>query len=86
MFIYQRDMTVVTILMHTFRCLNSENTHIAVSQITGVMFFVTFLPPFLLFHYPSTLTWPFQQASLAGPTDEKAHSFHTVTVILEILS
>lgn len=57
-----------------------------ISQIPGVMFFVTFLPPFLLFHYPSTLTWSFQQGSLVGMTDEKSHSFHIVTVILEILS
>lgn len=55
-----------------------------ISQIPGVMFFVTSPPPlFLLFHYPSTLTWPFQQGSLAGMTDEKAHSFPTVTAILE---
>lgn len=54
-----------------------------ISQIPGVMFFVTSPPLFLLFHYPSTLTWPFQRGSLAGMTDEKAHSFPTVTAILE---
>ena len=58
-------------------------------QMPGVMFFfffARFLLTFLLFHYPPTLTWPFQQGSLVGVTDEKGHSFYTVTVILEILS
>lgn len=54
-------------------------------QIPGVMSIRPLLY-FLSFHYPPTLTWPFQQGSLVGMTDEKGHSLHRVTVIPEILS